>query len=190
MSIIVAAASHTAELCGLRPYLVRVALSRVRDRDAAEDIVQDTLATAWGSADRFEGRSTLRTWVTGILLHKVTDAFRAIGRQPAAEQEMPGHHEDPDFESDGTWRAPVDAWSDPALALDCKRFRQELEAQLARLPATQSRAFRMRELEGRDTAEICAALGVTENNLFVLLHRARIALCRSLDRDWFHHPAR
>lgn len=184
MSNMAAGAARAAELSGLRPYLVRVAQSRIGDREAAEDIVQDTLATAWAGVERFEGRSTLRTWVTGILLHKVMDAFRAIARRPA-ERELPGHHEDPDFDSDGTWRAPVEAWSDPELALDCKRFRKELRDQVSRLPRLQARAYHMRELEGRETAEICAELGVTEGNLFVLLHRARLGLRRSLDRDWF-----
>ena len=189
MPIAVAATARIAELCGLRPYLVRVASARMRDRDGVEDVVQETLATAYASAARFEGRSSLRTWVTGILLHKVTDAFRAMARDPGAHAMVEAPGEDPDFEADGTWRAPVDAWTDPALALDCKRFREELAAQVARLPELQARAFRMRELEGRESAEICAALGVTESNLFVLLHRARLALRRSLDRDWFRRAA-
>ena len=185
MSIAVPAAARIAELSGLRPYLVRVASARMRDREGVEDVVQETLATACAAAARFEGRSTLRTWVTGILLHKVTDAFRAMARDPCAPAMAEESGEDPDFEADGTWRAPIDAWTDPALALDCKKFREELDIQVARLPDLQARAFRMRELEGRESAEICAALGVTETNLFVLLHRARLGLRRSLDRDWF-----
>jgi RNA polymerase sigma-70 factor (TIGR02943 family) len=185
MSNTAAGAARAAELSGLRPYLVRVAQSRIGDRETAEDLVQDTLATAWGSVERFEGRSTLRTWVTGILLHKVMDAFRAIARRSALHRDVPEHQEDPDFDSEGTWRAPVQAWSDPELALDCKRFEQELRNQISRLPDLQSRAYRLRELEGRETAEVCAELGVTEGNLFVLLHRARLGLRRSLDREWF-----
>lgn len=182
MSIVVAAVAHAAEICGLRPYLMRVASTRMRDREAAEDVVQDTLATAWANAGRFEGRSALRTWVTGILLHKVTDSFRAMGREPSHAVES---EDDPDFDADGAWRAPVQAWSDPELALDCARFRDTLEAQLARLPRMQARAYRLRELEGREPAEICRALGITEGNLHVLLHRARLGLRRGLDREWF-----
>jgi RNA polymerase sigma-70 factor (ECF subfamily) len=189
MTIAVAAATRIAELCGLRPYLVRVASARMRDRDGVEDVVQETLATAYASAARFEGRATLRTWVTGILLHKVTDAFRAMARDPCAHATADEPGEDPDFEADGRWRAPIDVWTDPSLALDCKKFREELDAQLARLPELQARVFRMRELEGKESAEICAALGVTETNLFVLLNRARLALRRSLDRDWFGRAA-
>jgi len=189
MSIAVPSAAHIAELSGLRPYLLRVASARMRDREGVEDVVQETLATACAAAARFEGRSSLRTWVTGILLHKVTDAFRAMARDPCAPAMAEESGEDRDFEADGTWRAPIDAWTDPSLALDCKKFREELDAQLARLPGLQARAFRMRELEGRESTEICAALGVTDSNLFVLLHRARLGLRRSLDRDWFGRAA-
>jgi RNA polymerase sigma-70 factor (ECF subfamily) len=168
---------------------VRVATARLRDREAAEDVVQETLATACAGAGRFEGRSALRTWVTGILLHKVTDAFRAMSRTNAVIRPVEADA-DPDFDAEGSWRAPVSEWSDPALALDCKRFREALEAGIARLPEAQARAFRMRELEGRESAEICAALGVTENHLFVLLHRARLSLRRGLDRECFRSPTR
>jgi len=188
MSIVVAATARVSELCGLRPYLVRVAVARLRDREAAEDVVQETLATACASANRFEGRSALRTWVTGILLHKVTDAFRAASRTPTELHPLESAA-DPDFDAEGGWRAPVTPWSDPALALDCKRFREVLDAEIARLPDAQARAFRMREIEGRESPEICAALGVTENHLFVLLHRARLALRRGLDREWFSRAA-
>jgi RNA polymerase sigma-70 factor (ECF subfamily) len=186
MSIVVATAAHAAELSGLRPYLMRVALARVRDPQTAEDVVQETLASAWASAGTFGQRSTLRTWVTGILLHKVIDAFRAIGREPGATQaEACGRAEDGDFEEDGSWRAPVSAWSDPHLALECSRFRAEFDAQLAKLPPRQARAYAMREIQGLEPAEICLTMGISEPNLHVLLHRARVALSRSLDREWF-----
>ena len=186
MSIVVAAAAHASELCGLRPYLMRVALTRVRDPEIAEDVVQETLASAWASAGSFGRRSTLRTWVTGILLHKVTDAFRAMGREPAAAHaDADRCEEDGEFEGDGAWRAPVTAWSDPPLALECSRFRAEFDAQLAKLPPRQARAWTMREIQGLEAAEICAEMGISESNLHVLLHRARVALARSLDREWF-----
>lgn len=185
MSIVIAAASWTREISGLRPYLMRVALSRLHDRDAAEDAVQETLAAACSSGAAFTGRSTLRTWVTGILLHKVTDAFRAWRREGKVPLAEPAGEDDPDFDQDGTWRAPVSAWSDPERALECSRFRAEFEAQLERLPPMQSRVFAMRELMGLEPEEICRTLGITPNNLWVLLHRARMALRRSLDRDWF-----
>jgi RNA polymerase sigma-70 factor (ECF subfamily) len=186
MTIATDAAQALAELCGLRPYLVRVAASRMRDRDAVEEVVQETLATACANAERFEGRSRLRTWVTGILLHKVTDAFRAASRQVHFAQ-LP-ESEEADFDGAGAWRHRVDPWTDPAHTLDRKRFREALERAVDALPAMQARAYRLRELEDRDPEQVCAALGITEGNLHVLLHRARLGLRRSLDRDWFGTP--
>jgi RNA polymerase sigma-70 factor (ECF subfamily) len=185
MSIVIAAASWASEISLLRPYLMRVALSRLNDREAAEDAVQETLAAACANDGAFSGRSTLRTWVTGILLHKVTDVFRAWGREGAMPQMGPAEDDDPDFDQDGRWRSPPDTWSDPERALECSRFRAEFDAQLERLPEMQARAFVMRELQGLEPDEICAKLGVTRNHLWVLLHRARMGLRRSLDREWF-----
>ena len=186
MSIAFDAAKHAAEICGLRPYLMRVALARMRDRDTAEDVVQETLAAACGNGTAFGGRSSLRTWVTGILLHKLTDSFRAMGRDPLAlRDESVDDGDGADFEHDGRWRAPPATWSDPELALSCSRFRSAFDAQLTKLPALQSRAFVMRELMGQEPDEICRMLGITHSNLWVLLHRARLGMRRGLDRDWF-----
>lgn len=174
-----------SQLSGLRPYLLRVASSRMRDHDAVEDVVQETLATACANAGRFEGRSRLRTWVTGILLHKVTDAFRARSRDPlhAAEPELLA--DDAEFGLEGAWRARFDPWTDPEHCLDRKRFRMALAAAIAELPPMQARAFQLREVHGLAPAQVCEAMGITEGNLHVLLHRARLALRRLLDREWF-----
>lgn len=93
--------------------------------------------------------------------------------------------DDPDFDAEGAWRAPTVAWCDPELALDTRRFRAAFEAALARLPETQARAFVLREVQGLESGAICSQLGISESNLWVLLHRARLALRRTLDRDWF-----
>ena len=165
----------------LRPYLMRLARSRLRDPDAAEEVVQDTLATALASARSFEHRSQLRTWVAGILLHKVTDAFRAATRDRnlrAATSE-----DDEDFDEQGHWRAPPAAWCDPEVALRSRRFHDAFAAALGALPPTQARAFALREIHGLESPEICRQLGVTEANLWVLLFRARTALRRRLDPE-------
>lgn len=170
----------------LRPYLIRLARSRMRDADAAEEVVQETLATALRAARSFEHRSQLHTWVTGILLHKVTDAFRAETRERALRAPVPEHEpDDPDFDPQGRWQAPPAAWCDPEVALRANRFREAFDAAMRSLPRKQARAFAMRELEGAETHEICRALGVTEGNLWVLLYRARLALRRALDREAF-----
>lgn len=183
--------STMAEIAALRPYLMRVARSRLNDEHLAEELVQETLLAAIRSHPSFAGQSRFRTWVTGILLHKVTDFFRAKAREGALlgpAQAVEGDDE-PGFDGDGAWVAPMSPWSDPERALDDKRFQRLFAESLERLPPLQSRAFELRELMGLDTGEICEALEVTPNHLYQLLHRARLALRQSLDRDWFSAAA-
>ena len=171
-------------IADLRPYLIRLARSRMRDAEAAEEVVQETLATALRAARSFEHRSQLHTWVTGILLHKVTDAFRAATRERELRVMTPeGDDEDADFDAQGHWRAPPAPWCDPEVALRSSRFRESFFAALSALPPKQARAFALREIDGLAAPDICRELGVSESNLWVLLFRARTALRRMLDRD-------
>lgn len=167
----------------LRPYLMRLARSRLRDGEAAEEVVQETLATALASARSFERRSELRTWVAGILLHKVTDAFRAAARERERRPLAHAGEDFDDFDEQGHWRAPPAPWCDPEVALSSSRFRVAFVAALDALPPRQARAFALREIDGLETADICRELGVTESNLWVLLFRARSALRRMLDPE-------
>ena len=136
--------SRVGELAGLRPYLLRVARSRIRDSQRAEDIVQETLLAAIRSSGTFAGRSRFRTWVTGILLHKVEDAFRAETRETSAFVTLHGtQDDDAEFDASGGWHAPVTAWTDPERALESSRFRAAFDAAIAGLPPQQSAAFAM-----------------------------------------------
>src|SRR5258708_15509088 len=164
--------SRVGELAGLRPYLLRVARARLRDEQRAEDVVQEALLAAVRSSGTFAGRSRLRTWVTGILLHKVDDAFREAARETSTRVETHGaESDDPEFDASGGWRAPVSAWTHPRHALESSRFRAALDAAIAGLPPPQSAAFALRELKGLGTESYCATLGGTPNNPGVPLHR-------------------
>jgi RNA polymerase sigma-70 factor, ECF subfamily len=180
-----------AEIVALRPYLMRVAISRVNDAERAEDLVQETLLAAIKARRSFGGRSRFRTWVTGILIHKAMDFFRARAREESLMQPFNGIEatEDSEFDRDGAWATPVSPWSNPERALENKRFLGLFAAQLATLPPMQARAFEMRELMGLESEEICRHLGVTPNNLCQLLYRARLGLRKSLERDWFSAAA-
>ena len=96
-----------------------------------------------------------------------------------------GACEESEFDRDGSWTAPVSPLGNPERALENKRFQRLFSAKLATLPPMQARAFEMRELSGMESDEICRQLGVTPNNLCQLLHRARLGLRKSLDREWF-----
>jgi RNA polymerase sigma-70 factor, ECF subfamily len=167
---------------GERAYLVRYASLQLRDSHAAEDAVQETLVAALAGETSFAGRSNLRTWLTGILKHKIVDAIRRMSREaPAATEE--------DFEAlfdeRGHWIDPPAAWAEPDAALDQKGFFAALEMCLRRLPEKTSQAFLMREHLGLETDEICKELGVTPTHCWVLLYRARMSLRECLNKEWF-----
>ena len=165
-----------------RPYLLRYASLQLRDAQAAEDAVQDTLLAALAGESGFGQRASLRTWLTGILKHKIIDAIRRTSREaPAAgEDEF-----DALFDERGHWIEMPGAWSDPDAALDQKRFFAALELCLSRLPEKTAQTFMMREHMGLETDEICKELAITATHCWVLLYRARMALRECLTKEWF-----
>ena len=175
-----------AEVEGQRAYLLRYARLQLRDRHAAEDAVQETLVAALAGAAGFGGRSNLRTWLTGILKHKVVDAIRRSAREATLLPAEPDVSEfDASFDARGHWADAPSTWSDPDAALEQKQFFAALEACLARLPAKTAEAFMMREHLGLETADICKELAVTPTHCWVLLYRARMALRQCLEAGWF-----
>jgi RNA polymerase sigma-70 factor (ECF subfamily) len=194
-----AARPQTDVLAVHRPYLFRYALSRLRQRGAAEDVVQETLLAAVEGQGRFRGDSALLTWLTGILKHKIIDWERREARNPARTSSAPrdddqselDEHPDELFDADGNWLNPPSAWPRPEQAFENARFWETFEGCLASLPPASARAFYLREFEGMDTGEICDALGISESNCWVMLHRARLALRDKLEERWFGKtPAR
>jgi RNA polymerase sigma-70 factor (ECF subfamily) len=169
-----------------RAYLLRYASLQLRDRHAAEDVVQETLLAALAGQAGFGGRSNLRTWLTGILKHKIVDVIRRVGSETARETSVGSDEEfEALFDQRGHWSAPQPAWSNPDGSLEQKQFFATLEECLARLPAKTSRAFMMREHLGMETDEICKELKVTATHCWVLLYRARMALRQCLEANWF-----
>ena len=172
----------------LRPYLLRYASLQLRETAAAEDAVQETLLAALAGEANFARRSNLRTWLTGILKHKIVDAIRRQSRErPASERSSDGDGDEFDalFDRRGHWGETPDAWEQPEGALGQKQFLAALEACLRALPERTARVFMMREHLGMDTPEICKELGITATHLWVMLHRARMALRLCLQSNWF-----
>ena len=188
------AALFAVELDRHRRYLLRVARLQLRDADLAEDIAQETIVAALGARDGFSGRSSVRTWLTGILKHKIVDAIRHRQRQPLVmamlDEETDLDAFDPLFKDNGAWKAPPAEWGDPENALSRQEFMGVMEACLEKLPPNTARAFVMREVMELETAEICKELAITANNLWVILYRARMALRECLEQNWFMDPSR
>lgn len=182
-------AEFAAEIESHRSYLLRVAQLQLRDRDIAEDTVQDTMVAALAGREGFTGRSSLKTWLTGILKHKIIDAIRRRQREPLAtaalDEELDVDDFDALFADNGAWESPPADWGDPETALNRRQFFDVLELCLAKLPANTARVFMMREVLELESEEICKELSITPNNLWVILYRARMALRQCLERNWF-----
>ena len=170
-----------------RPYLVRYASLQLRDLDAVQDAVQETLLAALAGEANFAGRSNLRTWLTGILKHKIVDTIRRQSRETLISGDAAGDDSGFDelFEANGHWVEHPAAWTDPDASLQQQQFYAALEECLARLPKKTAQVFMMREHLGSETAEICKDLSVTPTHCWVLLYRARMALQLCLDKNWF-----
>ena len=176
-------------LCqSLRPDLLRFAFWLSRDRALAEDVVQETLLAALEGRARFAGDSSLKTWLTGILKHKILDVIRRKSReQPlaAADDSDESATVDSLFKNDGHWQQMPATWGDPDQALENRKFWEIFEICSKLMPERTARVFMLREVMELSTEEICQELAITPTNLWVILHRARLALRECLDIKWF-----
>ncbi len=170
-----------------RAPLTRYATWLLGSTATAEDAVQDTLLAALQSPQGFAGRSSLKTWLFGILKHKIADSFRRQSREVPLPDDSATEATDPAvlYLDNGHWREPPSNWGDPEAALSQRKFFEVLERCIERLPKNTARVFTMRELMGMETDEICAAVGITTSNCFVMLHRARSTLRGYLEQEWF-----
>ena len=156
--------------------------------------MQETLVAALRAREGFSERSSVRTWLTGILKHKIVDAIRQRQRQPVfmapLDEETDLDEFDPMFHDNGRWEAPPAAWGDPQKALSQQQFFDVMEFCLEKLPPNTARVFMMREVMELESDEICKELAITANNLWVILYRARMALRQCLEQNWFAGQAR
>jgi RNA polymerase sigma-70 factor, ECF subfamily len=177
-----------AELAQLHQPLLRFAQMQLRNDSMAEDVVSETLLAILEKPAGFEGRSSLRTYATGILKFKIIDVIRKRGREvhiePQDEQSMDDAM-DALFAEDGHWREPPAAWQQPEKALEQRQFFEKLQTCVDRLPAKTGRVFMMREWLEKEVEDICAELDITANHCGVMLYRARMQLRDCLDRNWF-----
>ena len=163
-------------------YLRRFARSRMRDEDLAEEAVQETLLAALESGSSFGARAKLRTWLTGILLHKIHDEFRRGARE--------GPHRHPRDDGAEGGQTPIEETvaspaAGPDHAVHCRELRAAIDRAIAALPPRQKEAFLLKEISGLETEHLQGLLGVSTGNVWVLLHRARAHLQAALSREGF-----
>lgn len=178
-----------------RAYLMRVARLQLRDDDAAQDVVQETMLAAIASAG-FKGQSSLRTWLTSILKHKIVDLIRKRRRLVELTDSPDGDAFDPSqeefhspFDGDGRWRDRPAPWGDPEQALTQRQFLDTLALCMENLPANTARIFVMREYLELEVAEICAELRIKPAHVYVILFRARAMLRGCIEKKWLGREA-
>jgi RNA polymerase sigma-70 factor (ECF subfamily) len=169
--------------------LYRYALTRVRKEELAEDLVQDTLLAAVRTHERFAGRSSERSWLVGILKNKVCDYFRKAGRETNfTDLEFFSDEHSQRFDGEDYWiheLGPVEWKPEGEEAMKKAEFWQTLQECLGKLPERIAAVFIMREVDGVSSKEICETLNISEGNLWVMLHRARMALRQCLELNFF-----
>jgi len=178
-------------------YLFKFALLRLRDESKAEDAVQETFLAALKGGKQFGGRSAEKSWLVGILKNKIYDYYRRAGRETSfTDLQFYDDEESDRFVNEGLgqggWihdRAPQE-WMQTGESLDNAQFWQTYRDCAGKLPEKVAAVFNLREVDGLDSKKVCQLLNISESNLWVMLHRARMALRRCLETNWFGKPAK
>ena len=166
--------------------LYSFAMLHLHDSHMAEDVVQECLLAAIQAWPQFRGGCTVRTWLTGILKHKILDEFRRQRREPPLmpeQQTLQAGGDDADFLADGHWREPSADWGRPEACLNGERFWAIIERCIAALPPRAARIVVLRELWEMDTETVCKELQLSPSNLWTSLHRARLRMRQCLQRN-------
>jgi RNA polymerase sigma-70 factor (ECF subfamily) len=165
--------------------LFSYALVRLRDRSAAEDLVQDTFLTGISTRDSFQGRATEKTWLFGILKHKIADHIR---------KKYQGMNKITDrcdvteafFDERGNWKVPPREWPrTPLSTLEDRRLQRQITHCLKDLAPTHRDLYTFRGVHGYSAEECCSLFGLSATHLGVILHRVRLSLRRCLEKNWF-----
>jgi len=172
------------------PAMLRLAMAYVRDRETAEDVVQETWITFLRTLDRFQGRSSLRTWLFGILTNVARARRRrdsrlvtftsllgldgADSRRPTVERAR--------FTRDGTWRTPPPSWAElPEQVLESRETLAEVQSAIDGLPPKLREVIVLRDVVGWEADEVCDLLRISAGNQRIRLHRARAAVRQVLE---------
>lgn len=182
--------SRWVELYG--DYLFRYAYLRLKSKESAEDVVQETFLSAHAALDRFEKKSSIKTWLVSILRNKIIDLLRKKTREQKVVIESKDGSvendsaEDANFNSLGIWKRWYGAWEGtPEALIEQKHFLGRLKDCIGGLPENLRNVFVLRVMENLSTEEICEKLELSSNNVWVILYRARLRMRECLDLNWF-----
>ncbi len=186
--------SFEKDVAEQRVYLLKFARLQLRNEAWAEDAVSETMLAAIAKPQAFGGKAQLRTWLVGVLKHKIVDTLRTNLREPNVADMRGGADSDESegdlidaigFKQDGHYSEAPAEWGNPDRDLSQRQFMAVMDACISKLPAVQGRLFLMREWLELDAEEVCKTLNITSTNLYVQLHRARLKLRECLQLNWF-----
>lgn len=164
--------------------MIRFCTGIVLARDIAEEVVQDTWVAVLGRIDLFEGRSSLASWIYAILINKARTRARREGRTVSFDDQSGDAPFATAFDGRGRWQTMPELWEEltPERHVEGRSILQHVEAAIEALPASQRAVLILRGQQDLDPTEVCALLGISEGNMRVLLHRARVTVRNALDR--------
>lgn len=179
-------------------YLFGYAMSRVYQKELAEDLVQETFLSALKSRDRFRGESSEQTWMVSILRNKIIDHYRKVST--SREKNIIDHNwesirDDLPFQKDGLYKGQWDKSRAPGSfgpgiekIIEKEEFQKILELCLSLLPEKWAAAFTLKVIEECESDEVCKDLEISSSNLWVILHRARLKIRECLEKRWMEEP--
>lgn len=169
--------------------LYRYALVRVRSEATAEDMVQETLLAALKAYNNFSGQSTVRTWLIGILKHKIVDHFRKNRHEILSldENDLGEDLLSFQFDQNGHWKVDLIEWATPDKVIDNADFHKIFDQCISNLPRNMADLFILNTIEGLSSKDCCKVLNIsTTNQMWVALSRTRMKLRLCLDTHWFN----
>lgn len=171
----------------IRLYLLKFAILHTRDKQLAEDLVQDTLLVAFDEKKAQQRQGELQPWLFGVLRNKILDVYRERKRRPSVSFEIDLDDVSDAFDEREHWlrEQRPNQWQTPDGHFENQQFWRVFEACVSKLPPHSGRVYSMRELLEMEVDDICEQLGCSSNQLYVALHRARFRLRECLDMNWF-----
>ncbi len=167
-------------------YLFNYTITRVSDRDIAQDLVQDTFLAGLKSMKNFKGEASERTWLISILKRKIIDYYRKINSNKGKAEVRINYNTDSETEGDWLEERVADPYDKTAEdTLQNSELSDAIHNCLGKLPQKQADVFKMKTIQGFETEVICNELNITASNLWVIIHRARTAMAGCLKENWF-----
>ncbi len=169
--------------------LYRYAYMQLKNEALAEDVLQDALLSAYKARDQFQGKSSIKTWLTTILRNKVIDQVRK-NKRDALNNSMEIEDDsvvNSSFNSFGIWNKWLSSWgSSPEKIVEQQDFLHQLTDCLSQLPTNLRQVFVLRNVDNLSTEEICESLNINANNVWVILYRSRMRLRECLEKNWLN----